>query len=273
MRRVAWLAVVVATCIATWSLAGDIQVSCEAGLRVYLDGKGAGTSSAKEDGLFLANVPAGTHLVRVEKDGYLAQSFEVVVAKLPLEVKVEPFVAQPAAPAPAQLAQTKAKAATGTLLVTSAPQNCAVTLDGKPGSKSTPVLRFEDLAAGEHAIAFSKPGYDRLAGVVKVQPGATRTVRGDLTTGKLESVYEGKGSLRLYSTPDRCTVRLLGMTKEKTQAVLNLTFLPAGEHQLALTCRGRELATSIVITAGQRTVVTANAMLGDQPFVVFYEPE
>jgi len=59
------------------SLAGDIQVICEPGLRIYLDDKLAGTSSAKEDGFFLADVRNGSHIIRVEKEGYVPQAFEV----------------------------------------------------------------------------------------------------------------------------------------------------------------------------------------------------
>ncbi len=57
------------------SFAGDIQVACGPALRVYLDGTFVGTSSAKDDGLFLANVSEGAHVVRVEKEGFVPQSF------------------------------------------------------------------------------------------------------------------------------------------------------------------------------------------------------
>ena len=42
--------------VAAVSFAGDIQVFCSPGLRIYLDGEFMGTSSVKEDGHFLMNV-------------------------------------------------------------------------------------------------------------------------------------------------------------------------------------------------------------------------
>jgi hypothetical protein len=254
-------------------LAGDIQVSCEPALRIFLDGKLAGSSNAKEDGFFLANVPEGRHVIRVEKDGFIPQSFQVDVGTLPVEVQVEAFVPQEPVRSTSKPADAKVMGPTGELLITSAPQNCLVELDDRSETKSTPVLRLQGLAAGQHSIAFSKPGYERLAGAVKVLPGGTVTVRGDLQSGKLETVAEGKGSLRIYSTPEFCTVRILGMTKAKIHTVLNLTSLPAGEHHLVVSWKGREQSTDVLISKGRRTVVTVSFLRGDEPFVVTFEPE
>jgi hypothetical protein len=273
MRRLRWLYLLLVTSFSALSFAGDVQISCEPALRVYLDGKLVGTSSSKEDGLFLASVPEGAHVIRVEKDGFVPQSFQVEVRELPTEVKVEAFSAVPPSRSTSEAAAAEAKAPTGDLVVTSAPQNCVVEIDGKAETKDTPLLRIEGLAAGEHPISFSKTGYDRLSGVVRIQPGAEVTVRGDLKAGKLETRQEGKGSLRVYSTPEHCTVRILGMTKEKTRAVLNLSYLPAGEHRMVVSWKGREQSANVLITDRHRTIVTVSFMKGAEPFVVSYEPQ
>jgi hypothetical protein len=91
MKCLRWLCLLLLTSVATISFAGDIQVACEPLLRVFLDGKFVGTSSSKEDCLFLANVPAGAHIIRVEKEGFVPQSFQVEVLNLPIEVKVGEF--------------------------------------------------------------------------------------------------------------------------------------------------------------------------------------
>ena len=70
------------------SFGGDIQVSCSAGLRIYLDDKLMGTANAMEDGLFLANVPVGAHTIRVEKDGFLPKNIRIEVSDRPVEVRV-----------------------------------------------------------------------------------------------------------------------------------------------------------------------------------------
>jgi len=273
MSYLRWLGLLLVTSLAATSFAADIQVTCEPALRVYLDGKLVGTSSSRDDGLFLADVPAGAHTVRVEKDGFVAQGFQVEVRELPIEVKAGEFSPIPVIPDGRATAVAKVQQAVGNLLVTSAPQNCIVEIDGNPQTKSVPLLHIEGLAAGEHQISFSKPGYERISGVVEIQPGAEVTVRGDLIAGKAETVHEGKGSLRVISMPEHCTVQFFGMTREKTRAKLNISHIPAGEHRIVVVWKKRELTSDLVIRNGQRAVVTVSFAKGEEPFVVSYEPE
>ena len=58
----------------------------------------------------------------------------------------------------------------GNLVITSAPQNCVVEIDGKSQPKTTPQLTVEGLAAGEHTIEVSARS---LAGNA-VPPGRAR---------------------------------------------------------------------------------------------------
>lgn len=273
MRCLRWLCLLLVMSVPVMSFAGDIQVSCEPDLRVYLDGKFVGTSSARDDGLFLANVPAGAHVVRVERDGFVPQSFEVKVLNLPIEVKVGEFAAEPLIRQDGRTSSAEVKQPAGILLVTSVPQDCVVEIDGKPANKNVPLLRVDGLAAGEHRVSFSKTGYDRISGVVTIQSGAEVTVRGDLKAGKVETIHEGKGSLRVISTPEHCTVRFLGKTMEKTRARLNLSHIPAGEHRIVVSWKNLEVSSNIAIINGHRTVVVVSFMKGDKPFVASYERE
>lgn len=273
MRSLRWVCFLLVMSVTATSFAGDIQVVCEPGLRVYVDGALAGTSSPKDDGLFLANLPDGTHTIRVEKDGFVPQSFRVQVSSRPVEVKVGAFVAQPPAPRDREAVSAEVKPPTGNLLVTSAPQNCVVEVDGRSEAKSTPLLLLEGLVPGEHTISFSKPGYERISGTVRIQPGVEVGVRGDLIAGKVESFQEGKGSLRVISTPKSCKVRFLGKTMDKNRAVLNLSFIPAGEYPIVAVWKNLEVSSTVVIAHGRRTVVTVSFMKGDPAFVVTSEPE
>ena len=177
MKIARWLCLFFVTSVAAVSFAGDIQVSCSPGLRVYLDDEFMGTSSAKEDGLFLMNVPHGTRVIRVEKDGFVPQSIQIEVS-----------------------------------------------------------------------------------------------VRGNLFEGKIETLYQGKGSLRVKSTPLRCTVRVAGMIREKTHPKLNLTHIPAGEYSIVFSIPGRELSENILILNRQRTVVEVDFSNRNEPIVVSYVP-
>ena len=273
MKRLHWLGLLVVTAVAVVSFAADIQVACEPGLRVYLDGTLVGISSANQDGLFLAHVPEGEHTVRVEKDGFAPQSFRVEARTLPIEVKVGAFSPEPLHLEDRPAGSAEAKPPVGNLRVTSAPQNCVVEVDGKTEAKDTPVLLIEGLTAGEHSIAFSKPGYERVSGVVRVRPGAEVTVRGDLVARKVETIYEGMGSLRVISTPEHCMVRILGRTREKIHPRLNMSRIPAGEHPMVVSWKAGTLSLNVVIIDGYRTIVNVSLLKGDVPYVVSYERE
>jgi hypothetical protein len=273
MKRASWFALACMMAVAAPLFAGDIQVLCEPGLRVYLDGEFAGVSKAKEDGLYLTNVANGQHRLWVEKDGFLSQSFAVEILNAPIEIKVGEFKPVPQARAEEEPAPSEVTELAGSLVILSAPQNCTVDVDGEAHTKDTPQLLLGGLAVGEHTISFTKNGFAPIAGVVKVEPGIENIVRGNLKDGRVEVVHEGKGSLRVYSTPMTCTLRFMGKLLEKTSQVLNRSYIPAGEQPLVASWGGRELATTVTIKKDQRAIVTISFMKGEQPFVVTYEPE
>lgn len=253
--------------------AGDIQVLCEPGLRVYLDGELAGISSRLDDGAYLMDVPRGLHTVRVEKDGFEPQSFEVLVGQLPIEVTTSEFRPAPPAAGAAGTAGAGTSMAVGTLIVTSAPQNCVVEVDGTPHTKTSPQLTIGGIAGGEHTLRFTKPGYEPVAKKVVMQPGARVAVHGNLKASKVVAVQEGWGSLRVVSEPSRCTVKFMGKTSEKTSLNLNLSRIPAGEHPIIVSIPGRELTTKVLVLDEQITVVKVSFIKGDEPFVISHVPD
>lgn len=255
------------------ALAGDVQVLCEPGLRVLLEGRLAGVSSAREDGLFLVNVSSGTRTLRVEKEGYLPQTFRVEVPEQPIEIRVGEFVPEPARAAAATTAESVREETGGTVVITSAPQNCTVELNGALHSKRSPQLVVSGVPPGEHAISFTKEGYPPIRGIVAVRPGVRTAVRGNLLDGRVESVHEGKGSLRVLTRPDRCTVRFLGRAAETSRGRWNLSHVPAGQHRLEVSRQGLELTVDVLIADGRRTVVSVSFLPGDEPVTMSYEPE
>ena len=254
------------------SFAGDIQVSCSPDLRIYLDNQFMGTSNTMQDGLFLMNIGKGRHTIRVEKDGFVPQNIQIEVSDFPIEVRVGALVPDPAARYKTEAKVVPVKKAVGYLVVTSAPQNCIVEIDGKTETKETPQLSIEGLVAGDHTISFSKPGYETITGVVKIPPAAEVTVRGNLIDGKIETIYEGKGSLRVRSKPERCTIRFRGKLIEKDRPNFRMTHIPAGEHPMVISIKGRELSTNVLIMDDTRTDLEVSFMKGDEPFAISYVP-
>ena len=270
IRAVAALAVLSAAALAS---AGDIQVLCEAGLRVMLNGRLVGISSAREDGLFLVGVPVGVHTLTVEKDGYRLQTFRVEVSEHPIEIAVGEFVRELPSPAEGAFAPAKHAETSATVVITSAPQNCDVELDGVLHGKRTPQLVLSGVAPGDHEISFAKDGYPPIRGKFAARPGVKTAVRGNLIDGQVEVVHAGVGSLRVFCRPDRCRVRFRGQLAETSRGRWNLSHVPAGEHQLVVSLRGQERAAAVVIADGRRTVVSVSFLPGEEPIAVSYQPE
>jgi hypothetical protein len=274
MIRRTYIFLILVLMTANISLAGDIQVICEPGLRIYLDDKLAGTSSAKEDGFFLADVRNGSHIIRVEKDGYVPQAFEVEVTGLPVEVELEALVPLPPEPEPVAPTPAPIKPAVGILVITSAPQNCVVEIDGtRTETKNTPTLTLSDLVIGRHTISFSKVGYETISGTFFVQPDTATIVRGNLIGGKVEAGAEGKGSLRVISKPTNCEVRFAGKHYDKQYRILNVSHIPAGDYRMVVEWGGRTLSAVVSISDRRRTIVKVSFMEGDPPFVITTEPK
>jgi len=272
MKWARWFCLFFVMSVATVSIAGDIQIFCSPGLRVYLDNELVGTSNAKEDGFFLMNVPTGSRTIRVEKDGFVPQSIEIEIPNFPIEVIVGDLSPEPVVRSKKVAEAETVKQLVGNLVITSAPQNCVVEIGGRTEIKSTPQLSIEGLAAGEHTISFSKPGYETFSSVIRIPPGVEVTVRGNFFEGKIETLYQGKGSLRVKSTPLRCTVRFAGMIREKTQPKLNMTLIPAGEYSIVFSIPGHQLSESILILDRQRTIVEVDFSNRNEPIVVSYVP-
>ena len=255
--------------------AGEIQVLCEPGLRVYLDGSFAGLSNEREDGLYLMDLEDGKHRIWVEKDGCLSQHFEIELGDLPAEITVGKFepvptpgptaTDEPAAAEPAQFG--------GDLIITSAPQKCTVEIDGETRAKESPHLVIGGLSAGKHRIVFSKAGFDSISRTITIEAGSDLRVRGNLKDGRVEIVHEGMGSLRLFSKPMVCRVLFRGKTHDKTGQRLNISKIPAGEYPIVVHWRGMERSTVVPIRKGRRTVITVSFMEDDEPWVVSSEPE
>jgi hypothetical protein len=274
MKSLRILTTVILIGVASASFAGDIQIFCEPGLSIYLDDEFMGASNAKQDGLFLLNVRRGTRTIRVEKEGFVPRILEVEVSDYPIEVRVGALM--PLSPEPEPVAPTPAaiKPAVGIVVITSAPQNCVVEIDGtRTETKNTPTLTLSDLVIGRHTISFSKEGYETISDTFFVQPGTATTVRGNLIDGKVEAGREGKGSVRVISTPTSCEVRFAGKHYDKQHRILKISHVPVGDYLMVVEWGGRTLSAMVPISDGKRTNVKVSFMEGDRPFVITTEPK
>lgn len=106
----AYRALVLAAILAAagYAAAGDLQITCPPGHRIYLDDVFAGLSTSAQDGLYLSDVPPGPHTVRIAKLGFIPVTRSVDVPESgPVEIQVLHLDATPdTRPEHAELAPT-----------------------------------------------------------------------------------------------------------------------------------------------------------------------
>jgi len=279
MHRVTSLIIVLGLCTAAAAAAGDLQITCEPGLRIYVDGELVGLTNAREDGLYLMDLKAGEHTVRIEKDGFFSQRFEVEIGDTPSELAPGTFIPLPklavttlpdASPTPPVPLKPKK---VSELTITSAPQLCTVEIDGATYIKDKPVLTIGGLSAGPHFIRFSKEGFETIGRSVEVIPSAKIKVRGNLKDGEVELVHEGEGSLRIIPKPRNCNVWFRGEFFDNIGMALKRSKIPAGEYPIRFSYRGKETSATLLIKDGCRTNVWVSFLSKDPTVKVSYELE
>jgi len=142
------------------------------GAKVWLDGVLVGTTTP----LFLSNVPAAAHQVRVAAEGYVPAEMSVRTTEGDTAMPLR-FILQPA---------------TGALEVDSDPAPATVRVDGEVAGE-TP-LSHPNLPPGTHRVLVERPGYRPFSRAVDVSSGATERL-----TARLERSTEelsGQDSLR-----------------------------------------------------------------------------
>jgi len=127
---------------------GYIQVQCEPGLQIFLDGVLKGVSNRDQDGLVIEDVPVGTRVVKAVKPGFTPQEQPVTVGNG--EIKVLQIELHPRL---------------GSVLIKSLPVECTVTLERSSGGgwdsieqvdKTKPEARVSKLQIGTYRVTASR---------------------------------------------------------------------------------------------------------------------
>lgn len=161
---------------------GYVEVRCEPGADVYLDGVLRGVTSSSLGGLILRNVSPGTHTLKVMKSGYTPQVESIDVA--PGEVLVFTVHSLRAA---VQITQDGEQGTgdlevkPGSLLVQSLPVSCTIDVPGLGligSEKSKDRWQADNILAGSYTVSFTAVGVT-LTGEVAVVGGLMTEVMVD----------------------------------------------------------------------------------------------
>jgi hypothetical protein len=177
---------------------GHVEIQCEPGISIFLDGQPRGSTAPDRGGLLLRDVPEGRHVLRGERQGYQAQelTIEVQTGRI-LEVRWNPFVLE-ARGGPGAGGEPGAEPATGVLMIQTVPVECEIgipSLGVVSGRKRTDVWTIERVPEGKHSLQFRALGTE-LAHLATVGRGETIRILADLQEGRVYDSHSGPAVIR-----------------------------------------------------------------------------
>ena len=209
----------------------DVQ-SDPAGANVYLDDDLKGLTPIQ-----IPSVSPGLHNVRIELNGYYP--FETDIAVLAAQIEFIDVVLELIPPPPN----------TGALDIITNPSDARVYLNDV--LKGTTPLFIVNLDPGAYTIRLEKNGYEPFENVTSVVAGETTLIDVTLTpvTTPSPTTPVGYGTLAVFSSPTNAIIRIDGVQRGKTAAILSQ--IPAGIRQVTLEKSGYKTKTiSVTIKAG-----------------------
>ena len=169
---------------------GDLQVTCEPGVRIFVDDNFVGVSKESEGGLFIADLTPGAHTLKVIKKGFAEYKDEVVIKEFEaVEVEVKfTKIAEKIIQLPTKSGEATAQV--GVLELRSAPMGASVFIDGEKKPEKTD-MRIENIGVGQHTISFTREGQN-LSGVFVIVPDEPLELKADFRNGVILNISELK---------------------------------------------------------------------------------
>jgi len=193
-----WARVVVAAALTAAGLAlaaepGHVQVKCEPGVRILLDGDFQGAGTADLGGVVIENVAAGRHTIRAVKEGFEPQDHTVdVVPKKVAVWEARSFVPKTKIKeSGGQGDKSVGSRQVGTIIIQSLPIECTVDIPSagvQNYSKTKDEMTVSDVPAGEHKAVFK--GAKELIATLRVEPNVVTRVMANFAKGEVTAKVE-----------------------------------------------------------------------------------
>ena len=219
------LAFFASLCPAQQKATGYIQVTCEPGIKIFLDGTFKGVTNADVGGLILEAVPAGTHQLRMVKEGFNPSEAAVKVeAGKVFKFNVLPFVPKLEITQRGDSDVTFLARPSGSLKIQSLPIGCRITIKDL-GISNSPKTQDEwivtEIPVGSFLATFEALGKETTHAL---------KIESDLETHLFVNILAGKVEDRTVRTVPLADVE--GKPITIPGILLELLPVPAGEFQM-----------------------------------------
>jgi hypothetical protein len=173
--------------IATSAAAGNLWITCEPGLDVYLDGQFVGVSERAEDGKYLPGISSGEHTIRIEKAGFAPVEVSIAVGPASNQIVVGELGPEIKEGLPGAAEGKEAEQLEGKIRITSNPRECNVKFADRRVLKKQPIMTITGIPIGEHKLWFESAG-TVLSTTVAVQATQTTQVMADFSNNRVTVV-------------------------------------------------------------------------------------
>ena len=242
--------------------AGEIQITCKPGLRVYLDGNFMGISCEEEDGKYLANISPGVYIIRVEKSGFAPHTQRLTVHSNSIhEIKVPELNPTISVRDENDDSGGSLVRLVGELTVTSAPFKCRIVFLGETYDKTSNAKIFGNIPVGEYPISISRSG-KTLKAKIKIDNDQMREIKADFLDQMkiIDLTKEQIERDRLETERSRLQEERAQHERERKAREIPCTLVL--KTNCSLTKLGRK-------KIGSKTSVTLNHYLSDRLFSIY----
>lgn len=165
-------------CLFTFSQGvGYIQIKCEPGATVFLDNNFVGNTSSELGGLILQDVPAGSYVIKIVKEGFKPQSVKIDLKVNEIYVyEVKEFIPQLDVTQKGEADTDTIKQRVGSLLIETIPIDCIIEIpklninEEHYGDKTKKTWEISNIPVGSYKIHFIAMG-KKLEYTCKIEEG------------------------------------------------------------------------------------------------------
>jgi len=140
---------------------GYIQIKCEPGAMVFLDKNFVGKTSLELDGLILQDIPVGSHVIKIAKEGFEPQSVKIDLKVNEIYVyEVKEFIPQLDVTQTGEAETDTIKQRVGSLLIETIPIDCIIEIpklninEEHYGNKTKKTWEISKIPIGNYRINF-----------------------------------------------------------------------------------------------------------------------
>ncbi|MBU4228106.1 DUF1566 domain-containing protein [bacterium] len=215
---------------------GYIQIKCELGAIVFLDDNFVGNTSSELKGLILQDVPAGSHEIKIVKEGFEPQSVKIDLKVNEIYVyEVTEFIPQLDVIEKGEAETDSIKQIVGSLLIETIPIDCIIEIPKlninkeHDGNKTKKTWEISNIPIGSYSINFIALG-KKIEYELKIEEGVQKHLLVNILNNEVKEILPhcvtfsvGAGNGTIEARADGNLINSGDLVKEGVKIIFKAT--------------------------------------------------